>query len=287
MLSVGYDEQDKGPTPEPLDAKEVHLAVARDDLLRLRVGLGETVATAIVDTGSQLNLVSEKVFMESGLIRTEENIVSVTSATGEGNTCIRTIPEAEIYLLSGKIVTAGPEIHVIKHAPFQVLLGRPWLTMNGVSIEERKEGTCLVFELDKTRYVINVSPNPSYTNGEGGVAKKGKTSKKETYMVLAGEEEIVYDTETSDEEEETSESEVEAKGQDVVIGCYFCSYFSSIFNPTSLHIPYPTPFSLMSISTMLVSSMPLCLHAHEQTTRTQFDWYNRTPNNSSTGLSTF
>ena len=26
----------------------------------------------------------------------------------------------------------------------------------------------------------------------------------------------------------------------LVIGHYFCSYFSSIFNPTSLHIPYPT-----------------------------------------------
>ena len=25
-----------------------------------------------------------------------------------------------------------------------------------------------------------------------------------------------------------------------VIGRYFCSYFSSIFDPTSLHIPYPT-----------------------------------------------
>ena len=216
VLNVGYDEQDEGPTPGPSNTKEVHLAVARDDLLRLRVGLGETVATAIVDTGSQLNLVSERVFMESGLIRTEENIVSVTSATGEGNTCIGTIPEAEIYLSSGKIVMAGPEIHVIKHAPFQVLLGRPWLTMNRVSIEERKEGTCLVFELDKTRYVINVSPNPNYANGEGGAAaKKGKTSKKESYVVLVGEDELVYETDASNEEEETSESEAEAKGQDV------------------------------------------------------------------------
>ena len=72
-----------------------------------------------------------------------------------------------------------------------------------------------------------------------------------------------------------------------VIGHYFCTYFSSIFDPTSLHIPYPTPFSHMLISTMLVSSMLLCLHAHEQTTRTRFDWYNQTPNYSTTGLLTF
>ena len=130
--------------------------------------------------------------------------------------CIGTIPEAEIYLSSGKIITAGPKIHVIKHTLFQVLLGRPWLTMNRVSIEERKEGTCLVFELDKTQYVINVSPNPNYANREGGAAaKKGKTLKKESYVVLAGEDELVYETDASNKEEETSESEAEAKGQDV------------------------------------------------------------------------
>ena len=62
----------------------------------------------------------------------------------------------------------------------------------------------------------------------------------------------------------------------------FACIFPSIFDPTSLHIPYPTPFSLM-----LVSSMPLCLHTREQMTRKRFDWYNRTPNYSTTGLLTF
>ena len=52
----------------------------------------------------------------------------------------------------------------------------------------------------------------------------------------------------------------------VVIGHYFCSYFSSIFNPTSLHIPYPTPFSLMSISAMFTSYM---LYAFMLTNRRQ------------------
>ena len=72
-----------------------------------------------------------------------------------------------------------------------------------------------------------------------------------------------------------------------VIGHYFCSYFSSIFDPTSLHIPYPTPFLPYVYLEYVHSSMLLCLHAHEQTTRTQFNWYNRTPNNSTTGLPTF
>ena len=62
--------------------------------------------------------------------------------------------------------------------------------------------------------------------------------------------------------------------------------FARIFCPfsTQLHSTFLTPpFSLMPIFDMFI---PLCFHAHEQTTRTQFDWYHQTPNNSSTGLPT-
>ena len=68
-----------------------------------------------------------------------------------------------------------------------------------------------------------------------------------------------------------------------VIGCYFCSYFCLFSN--QLHSTFLTPpFFFMII---LVMFPPLCFHAHKPMTRTQFDWYNRTPNNSSTGLPTF
>ena len=46
-----------------------------------------------------------------------------------------------------------------------------------------------------------------------------------------------------------------------VIRHYFCSYFSSIFNPTSLHIPYPTFSFLMSIFIYVHPFMP----SHSQT----------------------
>ena len=69
-----------------------------------------------------------------------------------------------------------------------------------------------------------------------------------------------------------------------VIGHYFLLIFLSIFDPTSLHIPYPF-FSPLCLS--LLCSFLLCIHTHERTTRTQYDWYNWSPNNSSTGLPTF
>ena len=62
--------------------------------------------------------------------------------------------------------------------------------------------------------------------------------------------------------------------------------FARIFQPfsTQLHFTFLTPsFSLMLIPVMF---MFYADHAHEQMTRTQFDWYDRTPNDSSTGLPT-
>ena len=147
----GVDTSGRGHSGPPNASalpKAVNLTVARDDLLKIQVYLGDAVATAIIDTGSQLNLISEKKFVESGLVRTEESTVSVTGATGGSNTCLGMIPEAEIYISAKKLAMMGPEIHVIEDPPFDVLLGRVWLTLNGVSIEERKEGTCLKLEVD-------------------------------------------------------------------------------------------------------------------------------------------
>ena len=63
-----------------------------------------------------------------------------------------------------------------------------------------------------------------------------------------------------------------------LLAFFFCPF------STQLYFTFLTPpFSLMLILVML---FPLCLHAHERTTRTRFDWYYRTPNNLSTGLPT-
>ena len=53
----------------------------------------------------------------------------------------------------------------------------------------------------------------------------------------------------------------------------FLHVFFVHFRPNFTSHSLPTPFL-----TMLLSSMLLCLHAHKQMTRTQFDWYDRTPN---------
>jgi len=43
-------------------------------------------------------------------------------------------------------VTTSTDLYVGENFPFDLLLGRPWQRGNFVSIDERKEGTYLVFK---------------------------------------------------------------------------------------------------------------------------------------------
>ena len=100
------DDERRGTTfDQELITKTVNLTQARDSLMRVKVYVGDAVATAIIDTGSQLNLVSERKFCESGLVRTEEKVISFTGATGGGNTCIGTIAGVEVFISPNKLRT--------------------------------------------------------------------------------------------------------------------------------------------------------------------------------------
>jgi len=187
MLSNAAVDGEKRVTSGPVTGKKsVNLARARDDLMKIRVYVGEAKAVAIVDTGSQLNLMSELKFSETGLLRTEDNDVSVTGATGGGNTCIGKIPDAEIYIASEKVTTNGPEIHILEDPPFEMLLGRPWLTGNNINIEEREEGTCLTFKKGGKNYMINSSPNPMFQGPKMMTEPvvRSKRRQKETFAVV-------------------------------------------------------------------------------------------------------
>ena len=85
------------------------------------------------------------------------------------------------------------------------------------------------------------------------------------------------------------QTKVKAQQSTEIAKCHLSSdtIFACIFRPfsTQLHFTFLTPHLSPS---MIISLMLLCLsHTHKQTTRTQFDWYDQTPNNSTTGLPTF
>ena len=62
--------------------------------------------------------------------------------------------------------------------------------------------------------------------------------------------------------------------------------FAHVFCPFSTQLHFTFSTHLFSFMLIFVMFIPLCFHAHEQTTRTRFNWYYWSPNNSSTELPT-
>jgi hypothetical protein len=115
---------------------------------------------AIIDTGSQLNIVSESVY-KSRIRRPidQKSTVNMNDANGGERTLqglVKNVP-----LTCGGVQTEA-NLYVGEHVPFQMLLGRPWQRGNFVSIDERSDGTYLLFKDPKsleTRYEFLVTPD--------------------------------------------------------------------------------------------------------------------------------
>ncbi|KAL1685252.1 hypothetical protein GGG16DRAFT_66665, partial [Schizophyllum commune] len=117
-----------------------------DDLITLKVRCGGKVINAIVDTGSQLNvmrgalareLLSHKPVDISGAI-------SMNDANGGIGRLKGLIEDVELTLDGSNLRTVC-DVHIGGHVKFDLLLGRPWQRQNMISIDERDDGTYLEF----------------------------------------------------------------------------------------------------------------------------------------------
>jgi hypothetical protein len=129
-------------------------------LIKLSMECDGAPIEAIIDTGSQLNIVSEAVC--NAKIRRpidRKTSVSMNDANGgEGN--LNGIVE-NVPLNCGGVMTQA-NLYVGDHVPFDLLLGRPWQRGNFVSIDERRDGTYLLFKDPKdleARYEVLVTPD--------------------------------------------------------------------------------------------------------------------------------
>ena len=104
---------------------------------------GEPIS-AIIDTGSQLNIVSRQVW-KSQINRPIDvgRSISMNDANG-GEGKLQGLVE-NVPLSCGAVQTKA-NLYVGDHVPFNLLLGRPWQRGNYVSIDERQDGTWLVFK---------------------------------------------------------------------------------------------------------------------------------------------
>ncbi|KAH7902945.1 hypothetical protein BJ138DRAFT_1199218, partial [Hygrophoropsis aurantiaca] len=113
-------------------------------LIRLRMHCDEKPITAIIDTGSQLNIVNRNAWKT--IINRPMDIaksMSMNDANGGEGLLRGLVPNVPLHC--GGVVTEA-SLFVGEHVPFQLLLGRPWQRGNFVSIDEHQDGTYLLFK---------------------------------------------------------------------------------------------------------------------------------------------
>ncbi|OBZ68421.1 hypothetical protein A0H81_11430 [Grifola frondosa] len=115
----------------------------RSPLIRLTMDCNDKPVNFIIDTGSQLNIISEKIW-KSIVQRPmdKSRAISINDANGGTGDLLGLV--SDVPLKFGHISTKF-NAYVAPNPPFEGLLGRPWQRTHGVGIRERDEGTFLTF----------------------------------------------------------------------------------------------------------------------------------------------
>jgi hypothetical protein len=128
-----------------------------EPLIKLNMKCDSNPVTAVIDTGSQLNVVSKDFAAKCiGLPIDYNQGINMNDVNG-GTGYLEGLIE-DVSLTCGGVTTRA-NVYVGNKVPFDLLLGRPWQRGNYVTIDERTEGTFLVFKDTKSikpRYEVKV-----------------------------------------------------------------------------------------------------------------------------------
>ncbi|KAI0038538.1 hypothetical protein FA95DRAFT_1505453, partial [Auriscalpium vulgare] len=145
LTSVLSENMKKKPVPaiEPAKTYSVRAAPTKGELIRVNFMCNGESVDAFVDTGSELNILSLGAY--KSVVRSPMDVrksMPMSDANG-GEGLLRGLV-SEVTLSLGNVQTTA-SFYVGDKAPFSMLLGRPWQRGNYVNIEERMDGTYLVF----------------------------------------------------------------------------------------------------------------------------------------------
>ena len=128
-----------------------------EPLIKLNMKCDSNPVTAVIDTGSQLNVVSKEFAARCIGLPIDYNQGLQMNDVNGGSGYLEGLIE-DVSLTCGGVTTHA-NIYVGNKVPFDLLLGRPWQRGNYVTIDERTEGTFLVFKDSKSvkpRYEVKV-----------------------------------------------------------------------------------------------------------------------------------
>ena len=160
MVSDSIKVKSVKTPPVPVALATSFQPKTRGLLIKITLECDGAPIEAIIDTGSQLNIVSDAI-CKSKLRRPVDKSKSVNMNDANGGERALQGLVSNVPLVCGGVHTEA-NLYVGSHVPFQMLLGRPWQRGNFVSIDERPEGTYLIFKDPKssdTRYEMLVTPD--------------------------------------------------------------------------------------------------------------------------------
>jgi hypothetical protein len=155
----------KRKTPEkPTPVATNLLLRTRYMLIRLEMECNNNPIEAIIDTGSELNVIHKRAWQD--IVKKPRNLtesLTMNDANGGEGTLEGLV--SKVPLSCGSVTTYA-SLYVGDSVPFTLLLGRPWQRDNHINIEERLEGTYLVFQIIengvlKRKYEVLVTPEPA------------------------------------------------------------------------------------------------------------------------------
>ncbi|KAI0082991.1 hypothetical protein BDY19DRAFT_998973 [Irpex rosettiformis] len=117
---------------------------SRAGLIRVKILFGTTEADAIVDTGSELNIVKHDFWKKYiNVPRDLSRQVMLSDANGGAAQLDGEVKGVRLNM--GSFYTIA-NLYIGSNPPFDLLLGRSWQQGNLVSIDERRDGTYLLFK---------------------------------------------------------------------------------------------------------------------------------------------
>ena len=165
----------------------------QDSLIHIEMKYKDTPIDFIVDTGSELNIISQRVYdMFEGLVINPAEAVTMRDANGGSSKLLGLVQE--IPLKIGPICTPV-DAYVSTSPAFSGVLGRPWQREHHIGIEEREEGTFLTFPNDdgisRSRlrvpetYTRIIGPGPPQLSPESevfGIVAEWSANKAKVYI---------------------------------------------------------------------------------------------------------
>ena len=168
--------------------------IPRETLVSVPARVGRARMTAVIDSGAMVDVISEKMFLASGLARNSDTSMQIGDANGGMKSCKGMIKNATIYLTDEDCPTKGDLWVHENTGAYDLLLGRRWATKNWGGTVEEPEGTLLKFASQGQEITLNavprddeghVRPRVGRVPEEDSLSKPRTQEPQEVYVVEA------------------------------------------------------------------------------------------------------